>query len=87
MLLKISHLFIRFLEAEGLERTHKFKQIDILKAVDVSSAQNVSRLQKSCIYVLYLDGNVYSLGLNEQRDQSSSGKVDLLSLNIRRDHQ
>ena len=33
--------FSRFLEAEGLEKTYHFKQPDIVKAVDISSANKV----------------------------------------------
>lgn len=29
------------LEAEGMERTHKFRQVDIADAVDITSAQKV----------------------------------------------
>ena len=30
-----------YLEAEGLERTHQFKQKDIVESLDISSAQRV----------------------------------------------
>ena len=35
-------IFTRYLEAEGLERTYKFKQSDIVKAVDISTANKVT---------------------------------------------
>ena len=35
-------IFGRYLEAEGLERTFKFKQRDITDAVDVTSARKVT---------------------------------------------
>ena len=33
----------RFLEGEGMERTHKFKQEDIAQAVPVASSSQVSK--------------------------------------------
>lgn len=39
----------RYLEAEGLEKTYHFKQSDIVKAVDISTANKVRvRQKKSC---------------------------------------
>ena len=34
-------IFARFLEAEGLEKTYHFKQSDIVKAADISTANKV----------------------------------------------
>jgi hypothetical protein len=37
----VTFMLTRYLEAEGLEKTYHFKQSDIVKAVDISTANKV----------------------------------------------
>ena len=44
----VTFLFTRYLEAEGLEKTYHFKQSDIVKAVDISTANKVICKEDNC---------------------------------------